>query len=74
MPHERRAPKSSRPHRTFPLHRASTRVLSILMMVIGVALLVRTATAGGGALATGVLLGVLFVLAGAARLYLQSRG
>jgi hypothetical protein len=49
-------------------------VLSILMIVIGVALLVRTATAGGGALATGVLLGVLFVLAGAARLYLQSRG
>ena len=44
------------------------------MMVIGVALVVRTVAAGGGAVATGVLLGVLFVAAGAARLYLQFRG
>jgi multisubunit Na+/H+ antiporter MnhB subunit len=56
------------------LHRSSTRVMSILMVVIGVAILVRTLIAGGGALATGVVLGVLFLLAGAARLYLQSRG
>jgi hypothetical protein len=48
--------------------------MSVLMMVIGVALVVRTLTAGGGAAATGVLLGVLFVAAGAARLYLQFRG
>ena len=44
------------------------------MMVIGVALVIRTLTAGGGPVATGVLLGVLFVAAGAARLYLQFRG
>ena len=56
------------------IHRASTRVMSVLMMVIGVALVVRTLTAGGGAAATGVLLGVLFVAAGAGRLYLQFRG
>jgi uncharacterized membrane protein HdeD (DUF308 family) len=56
------------------VHRASTRVMSILMLVIGVALLVRTLAAGGGAAATGVLLGILFILAGAARLYLQLRG
>jgi uncharacterized membrane protein HdeD (DUF308 family) len=55
-------------------HRLSTRVMSILMLLIGVALLVRTLVAGGGAAATGVLLGVLFILAGAARLYLQLRG
>jgi hypothetical protein len=48
--------------------------MSLLMVVIGVALIVRTAVAGGGAIATGVLLGVLFILAGAARLYLQFRG
>jgi hypothetical protein len=48
--------------------------MSVLMMVIGVALVVRTLTAGGGAAATGVLLGVLFVAAGAGRLYLQFRG
>jgi hypothetical protein len=48
--------------------------MSILMIAIGLALLVRTAVAGGGALATGLLLGLLFILAGAGRLYLQARG
>jgi hypothetical protein len=48
--------------------------MSSLMIVIGVALLVRTIVAGGGAAAVGVLLGVLFVAAGAGRLYLQHRG
>ena len=52
----------------------STRILSVLMIVIGVALLVRTLLAGGGILATGIFLGCLFVAAGAARLYLQLRG
>jgi hypothetical protein len=55
-------------------HSSVTTLMSILMIVIGVALLVRTAVAGGGALATGVVLGLLFVLAGAGRLYLRSRG
>jgi hypothetical protein len=48
--------------------------MSILMVLIGLALLVRTLAAGGGAAATGVLLGILFIVAGAARLYLQFRG
>jgi hypothetical protein len=48
--------------------------MSVLMMVIGVALVVRTLAAGGGPIATGVVLGVLFLAAGAARLYLQFRG
>jgi hypothetical protein len=48
--------------------------MSILMILIGVALLVRTLIAGGGPLASGVFLGLLFVAAGAARLYLQFRG
>jgi hypothetical protein len=48
--------------------------MSIAMIVIGIALLVRTILAGGGAVATGVVLGLLFVLAGAGRLYLRSRG
>jgi hypothetical protein len=56
------------------LYSSSTRVLSIAMIVIGVALIVRTLVAGGGAIATGIVLGILFVLAGAARLYLQLRG
>jgi multisubunit Na+/H+ antiporter MnhB subunit len=57
-----------------PLHSSSTRVLSIVMIGIGIALIARTLVAGGGALATGIVLGVLFVLAGVARLYLQRRG
>jgi hypothetical protein len=56
------------------LYSSSTRVLSVAMIVIGVALIVRTLVAGGGAIATGIVLGILFVLAGAARLYLQLRG
>jgi len=44
------------------------------MIVIGLALIARTLLAGGGALATGLVLGILFILAGAARLYLQLRG
>jgi hypothetical protein len=56
------------------LHNSSTRILSIAMIVIGIALIARTLAAGGGAVAAGVVLGVLFVAAGAARLYLQLRG
>ncbi len=48
--------------------------MSILMIVIGIALIIRTLIAGGGAAAVGVVLGLLFVAAGAARLYLQFRG
>ena len=44
------------------------------MIVVGLALIVRTLIAGGTAIATGVVLGVLFVAAGVGRLYLQSRG
>ena len=55
------------------VHRASTRILSVAMIVLGVLLVGRTVLAGGGAIAVGVVLGVLFVAAGSARLYLQSR-
>ena len=56
------------------LHRGGTRVLSVLMVLIGVAIVGRTLAAGGGALAVGLILGVLFVLAGAGRLWVSSRG
>ena len=44
--------------------------MSGLIVLIGVALLVSTIARGGGPLAVGVLLGLLFVAAGAGRLYL----
>jgi hypothetical protein len=48
----------------------ATVVLSSVLVVLGVALIVETAVLGGG---LGLLLGVLFVLAGGLRLYLSSR-
>jgi hypothetical protein len=50
-----------------------TQLLSALMIVIGVAMIVRTLAAGGGAVALGLLLGVLFVAAGVGRLYVERR-
>lgn len=47
----------------------ATVVLSLALVVLGILIVVRTIDAGGGAAATGVLVGVLFVLAGAGRLW-----
>ncbi|MBW3607212.1 MAG: hypothetical protein KY463_02455 [Actinobacteria bacterium] len=56
------------------LHRAATLVLSAAMVVLGLAILVRTFSAGGGPLALGTILGLVFVAAGVARLYFSWRG
>jgi hypothetical protein len=48
-----------------------TRLTSVLIVCLGVAIVVRTIAAGGGATAYGILVGVLFMAAGAGRLYLQ---
>jgi hypothetical protein len=56
------------------LHRAGTTVTSVLLVVIGVAILVRTIVNGGGVLALGWLLGLLFVGAGVGRLWVTRRG
>jgi hypothetical protein len=53
--------------------RSATVVLSALMVVIGVAIVVRTVVAGGGPAAFGILVGLLFVAAGAGRLYAEWR-
>ena len=51
----------------------ATQALSTVMVLLGVAIIVRTLALGGGALAIGILMGVLFVAAGTARLYLERR-
>jgi drug/metabolite transporter (DMT)-like permease len=56
------------------LRRSYTRLMSVILIVLGIVLVIRTISAGGGPAAAGVLLGILFVLAGAGRLYLQYRG
>jgi hypothetical protein len=51
----------------------ATQALSVAMLLIGLALIVRTLFAGGGALAIGIVFGVLFTAAGAGRLYVERR-
>ena len=53
-------------------HRVATRVLSLTMIGIGIAIVVRTVLAGGGG-GLGFVLGAMFVGLGVGRLYLQSR-
>jgi hypothetical protein len=55
------------------VHRRTTLVLSGLMVTVGIALVATTIGRGGGPLAVGVLLGVLFCAVGAGRLYLGTR-
>jgi hypothetical protein len=50
-----------------------TKVLSSVILALGVVIVVRTLAAGGGPASVGVLLGAVFVAIGAARLYLASR-
>jgi hypothetical protein len=53
------------------VHAGATALLSLVMVALGVALLVRTLLAGGGEV--GILLGSLFLAAGVGRLYLGRR-
>ena len=50
--------------------KALTRLTSFLLVFLGIAIMVRTVDAGGGGAAFGILVGLLFVAAGAGRLYL----
>jgi hypothetical protein len=53
---------------------ASTRVMSAILIVLGVAMLVSTLARGGGPLAFGVVIGVALVGLGAGRLWLSRGG
>ena len=50
-----------------------TLLLSTVMVLVGVAMIVQAIAGGGGPLAVGVVLGLLFVAAGAGRLYAERR-
>ena len=50
---------------------ATTRVLSAVLLVLGLVMIVVALAGGGGALAVGVLLGTLLAALGAGRLYLS---
>ena len=49
------------------------RILASAIVLIGIAMIARTLTAGGGAASVGVVLGIAFVAVGAGRLYLALR-
>ncbi len=51
----------------------TTFVFASAMIVIGVVMLVATTAKGGSLLSAGMILGVLFIFAGAARLFLLWR-
>jgi hypothetical protein len=51
----------------------ATVVLSSVMVLLGLAMVVRTIAAGGGPIAIGLVLGLLFVAAGAGRLWAERR-
>jgi uncharacterized membrane protein len=52
------------------LHRRATLVFGVMVIGLGLALLIRTALAGGG---VGLILGALFVALGTGRIYLMRR-
>jgi len=52
----------------------STRVLSALLMLVGLAMVASAFARGGGALALGVVLGTMLALLGAGRLWLARGG
>jgi hypothetical protein len=54
-------------------HRAGTFTLSLLMAAIGVALVVQAVSGHGSVISPRLLLGVLFVLAGVGRMYVEAR-
>lgn len=55
------------------MHRGATLVLSGLMIAIGIGIVARTLAGGGGPVAVGLVLGLLFCAVGAGRLYVEGR-
>ena len=56
------------------VHRSGTRLLSLLMAAVGVALIVEAIVGvGNGAISALLLVGVLFVAAGVGRLYIERK-
>lgn len=61
---------SSTPQRAY---RAGIRIVSAAILVLGALIVIVTVTAGGGIFSLGVVMGVLFMALGAARMHLLKR-
>ena len=55
------------------IYGGSVRVLSVVMLALGVVILAKTLADGGGPLSVGILLGLAFIAVGAGRLWVASR-
>ncbi len=55
------------------VYRGVTRLFALIILGFGIAIVVITLAHGGGPLSSGFLIGVLFTLLGAGRLYLSVR-
>lgn len=55
------------------VYRGVTRLFALVILGFGVAIVVVTLVNGGGLLSSGLILGILFCLLGAGRLYLSLR-
>lgn len=55
------------------LHRGASLTLATIMLVLGVILLVETASSSKGSLSARLVLGVMFLLVGIGRIYLEMR-
>jgi hypothetical protein len=54
-------------------HRSATLMFSLVMVVIGVALIAQAVDGHGGVISPRLLLGVLFIAAGGGRMYLEEK-
>jgi hypothetical protein len=55
------------------VHRSGTLVFSVLMIAIGIAVIGQVVGGDGGVLSARLLIGILFLAAGIARLYLEHK-
>jgi hypothetical protein len=55
------------------IYRGSVRAFSLVLVVLGVAILASTLIGGGGPASVGVFMGVAFIAVGVGRLWLSAR-
>jgi hypothetical protein len=55
------------------IYRGSVRAFSLVLLVLGLAILVSTLLSGGGPASVGVLMGIAFVAVGVGRLWVSAR-
>jgi hypothetical protein len=55
------------------VYRQSVRGLSVVMLVLGLAIIASTLARGGGPLSVGFLIGIAFLVVGAGRLYIARK-